>query len=66
MSYDIDNFRAVRHGLDDESFHCRQCESSDAGVGSAKKGRVHAKKTQHTVDVYREHWTEYTCYKKQQ
>lgn len=62
MSYDITHFRNVRHGLEDETAHCRMCDWNDDGIGAAKKARIHAKQTLHTVDVYREHWTELTSH----
>lgn len=64
MAYDKSKFRSVRHGVEDESVHCRMCSFNDGGIGCFTKGRAHAKKTGHTVDCYRENWTEYTSYVK--
>ena len=57
--------RTIRHGLEEVSCFCRVCKYSDFGKEEvAKRARYHAKKTGHTVDIYRENWTEITFYKK--
>jgi len=63
MPYDKSKYRSIRHGLDGQSAFCRHCNKRwyDNDV---KKAIYHAKTTGHTVDVYREHWTEYTSYVK--
>jgi hypothetical protein len=64
-TYNSEDFRRVNHGVskDGYSFHCRMCKFSDYGK-SEHKGRKHAQETGHTVDVYREHWVEFTSHKK--
>ena len=62
MPYNKIKFRAIRHGIDSQSAYCRNCQNSK--FDTAKEGIAHAKKTGHTVDVYRENWTEYTSYVK--
>ena len=53
--------RSIRHGgTDDIRCFCRQCEWLDFASNSPARARYHCKKTKHTVDVYREHWTELT------
>ena len=64
MAYDKKHFRTVKHGLEDENAYCRHCVESFHEKGCAKKAYEHAKKTGHTVDVYREHWVEYTSFVK--
>ena len=65
MPYDISKFRSIRHGVDGCDAYCRHCKESWYGSeNEIKKAIIHAKKTGHTVDVHREHWTEYTCYVK--
>ena len=59
MAYNTKHFRIVRHGLEEESCYCRMCNKT---FKNAKEAYAHAKKTLHTVDVYRENWTEYTSY----
>ena len=61
MPYDINKFRTVKHGLDEVSAHCRHCDFHSQNAESASK---HAKKTLHTVDVYRTHHVEYTSHVK--
>ena len=57
--------RTIRHGLEEISIQCRVCGYSDTSEKDiSKKAREHAKKTGHTVDIYRENWTEITFYKK--
>jgi hypothetical protein len=66
-NYDIKTFRSVRHGVVGTTAYCRHCDFS---LDSCKdknvvgRARVHAFKTKHTVDIYRESQTEYTCYHK--
>ena len=64
--YDIKTFRAVKHGTTESSAYCRKCDwNYDEGDKVASiKGRQHAAKTMHTVDVYRETHTEFTSYVK--
>lgn len=64
MSYDITAFRTTKHGLSDVNAYCRQCGWISNDTNTREKARNHAKKTLHTVDVYRETWTEYTSYVK--
>jgi len=57
--------RTIRHGVSDVDCHCRACNFSDSGKENvARKAKYHAQKTGHTIDIYREHWTEITFYKK--
>jgi hypothetical protein len=63
-TYNSNAFRTITHGLHDENAYCRHCKWSKWGLGAGRKGRYHAKKTLHTVDVYREHWTEHTSWVK--
>jgi len=64
MVYDIKKFRSVKHGQSDISAHCRMCSWSCFESTTLSKARSHAKKYVHTVDVYREHHTEFTSYYK--
>lgn len=57
---DKKHFRAVKHGLEAENACCRHCKKD---FDTAKQGYSHAKSSGHTVDVYREHWVEYTSQK---
>ena len=60
--YDKKAFRTVKHGISQEEGNCRHCNED---FYTSKKAYAHAKKTGHTVDIYREHWVEYTSYVKQ-
>ena len=64
MGYDVKKFRSVKHGMSDISAYCRHCGWSCFDSKSAEKARHHARANLHTVDVYREHHTEYTCHVK--
>jgi len=59
MAYDKKNFRTVKHGVEEENGYCRHCKKD---FTDAKKAYNHARLTGHTVDLYREHWVEYTSY----
>lgn len=60
-TYDKKMFRTIEHGIEGEDGCCRMCKET---FDSSKKAYQHAKKTLHTVDLYREHWVEYTSYVK--
>ena len=67
MPYNIEKFRLVRHGTEGTTAHCRMCDFSldsckDKNVSS--RAKLHAFKNKHTVDIYRESHSEYTCYVK--
>ncbi len=64
MSYAITAFRTIRHGENEASAHCRNCKESKYDGDVQAWARRHARETLHTVDFYRENWTEYTCYVK--
>lgn len=65
MPYDKSKFRACKHGLDGVFCYCRHCEKTlGFEKKDIKKSIYHAKTTGHTVDVYRENWTEYTSFVK--
>lgn len=64
MPYDIKKFRTVKHGIDATDAHCRHCKFSEFEGDVSAKARRHAKKTLHTVDVYRSHHVEYTSHVK--
>ncbi len=55
--------RIINHGRGEEDYHCRICDFS--GIGSMIKAKKHAEQTGHTIDFYRENWTEITYYKKE-
>jgi len=61
-TYDIKSFRTVKHGIEDINAYCRHCDKSFHGKSADRSARYHARKKLHTVDVYREHWIEYTSY----
>ena len=52
--------KRIKHGLDDTTCYCRQCSFNEFEGDVARKAKEHCQKTKHTVDIYREHWTEYT------
>lgn len=56
------SLRTIKHGVDSEILSCRICEFG--GDGTIKEAKKHAKKTGHTIDLYREHWIELTYYEK--
>ena len=61
--------KVIYHRMDDASAYCRICSfnmNSIDGKYTAviAKAKEHARETGHTVDIYREHWTEITYYKK--
>lgn len=56
--------RVIKHGIDDETCHCRICNFSDCGKNMLIKAKRHAQQTGHTIDVYCETWKEITYYKK--
>ena len=60
--YDIKHFRTVKHGRSDENAYCRHCKWSIHTGNVSNSARYHAKKTLHTVDVYRENHIEFTSY----
>lgn len=62
MPYDKTKFHRVKHGLDGVYCYCRHCDKSWLEKEDVKKVIYHAKKTGHTVDIYRENWTEYTSF----
>lgn len=67
MSYNIEKFRLVKHGTSGITAYCRMCNFSlddckDKSV--IKRAREHAFNNKHTVDIYRETHTEYTCHQK--
>ena len=64
MSYDTKHFRTIRHGQSDMSAHCRQCSDHKFDGDVRGWAKDHSLKTLHTVDVYLETTTEYTCYHK--
>jgi hypothetical protein len=60
MPYHIKAFRTVKHGKEGESAYCRSC-GEILGEGNVQQlAKNHAKQTLHTVDYYKETWTEYT------
>lgn len=66
--YDLGSFRLVKHGAEDINASCRQCKWEANCLNTknlnnvSKKAAEHCRQTLHTVDVYRENHTEYTCY----
>ena len=61
--------RVIYHKMDDASAYCRICSFSMDNIDGKDayiitKAKEHARKTGHTVDIYREHWTEITYYNK--
>ena len=62
MAIDKTKYRVVKHGLSEVNCYCRICGTSWHEEGDVKKAIHHAKTTGHTVDVYRENWTEYTSW----
>lgn len=60
-TYNKTAFRTVKHSATEEDGECRHCGKT---FDSAKKAYQHARTTLHTVDLYREHWVEYTSYVK--
>ena len=65
MAYDKSKFRRVKHGVDGRSAYCRHCKESWYDTeGEIRKAIYHAKTKGHTVDIYREHWVEYTSFTK--
>lgn len=62
MAIDKKKYRVVKHGLSDVNGYCRMCETSWHGKSNNKEMINHAKTTGHTVDVFRENWTEYTSW----
>ena len=68
MSYDIKAFRTIRAKTEKESAYCRHCDwqTNDCleSKGVKSRARYHAKINLHTVDVYSDMRTEYTCHVK--
>ena len=53
--------KTIKHGREQENYHCRICDFSDTGIKNAlAKARKHTDTTGHTVDVYYEIWRETT------
>ena len=50
--------------MESETAYCRKCNESKHNGNVQGWARDHCRKTLHTVDFYRENWTEYTCYVK--
>lgn len=65
MPYDIKALRTVKHGLEEVNSYCRMCNYGEQGKQEVvRKARYHAQTTLHTVDIYRENWTEITSHVK--
>ena len=65
MPYDKSKFRRCKHPVDGRNAYCRGCTKGWHDTeNEMKKAINHAKTTGHTVDIYREHWTEYTSHVK--
>lgn len=50
----------IKHGVEEVNCYCRQCSWSCHDLNGVSKARYHCKTTKHTVDFYRESWTELT------
>lgn len=65
MPYALSKFRTIRHGESGLNANCRMCKESKYSGDIQGWARDHARKTLHTVDMYRENWTEYTSHYKE-
>lgn len=68
MPYDIQKFRLVNCGTSGRTAYCRHCKFSlddckDKNV--VQRAKKHAYDNKHTVDIYCEKHTQYTCYVKE-
>lgn len=62
MPYDLKYFRTIRHGEEEVNAYCRKCNESKHYGDVKGWAKDHSRKTTHTVDVYQENHTEYTCH----
>ena len=60
-NYLLANFRKILNRISDVNGYCRNCNKR---FHSHKEASAHCKETLHTVDVYTEKHTTYTCYRK--